>query len=83
MKTLRMRRLLRHGRGLFTPLDHGATLGPIAGIETIENTVRTLAESGRVDAVILHKGPLERCAEEVGMDVNEFVANLLPTSVNS
>jgi len=63
MKTLRMRRLLRHGRGLFTPLDHGATLGPIAGIESIETTVRTLAETGRVDAVILHKGPLERCAD--------------------
>jgi DhnA family fructose-bisphosphate aldolase class Ia len=61
MKTLRIRRLFRDGKAIFAALDHGVTLGPIPGLTHIRQTVASLVDAKRLDALILHKGNLRLC----------------------
>jgi predicted phospho-2-dehydro-3-deoxyheptonate aldolase len=62
-KRLRLKRIVSHadGRSVILPLDHGVTMGPIAGIERIDATIEAGVRGG-ADALILHKGML-RCLE--------------------
>lgn len=59
-KEVRMRKLCDYdsGKMLFVPIDHGATMGPIKGIEKIEETVKYLLPPC-VNGVILCKGHLQ------------------------
>ena len=41
------------------PMDHGVTIGPIQGIEDMQQTINQLTEGG-VDAVLVHKGIAKR-----------------------
>lgn len=55
-KTKRLRRIFREDkRTVIVPMDHGLTLGPVAGIENMQLTVNKLIQGG-VDAIVLHKG---------------------------
>ena len=56
-KKIRMGRILRStsGRGLVVPIDHGLTLGPIAGIESVRRISRFIRNPA-IEAVIAHKG---------------------------
>ncbi|MEW6573625.1 MAG: 2-amino-3,7-dideoxy-D-threo-hept-6-ulosonate synthase [Bacillota bacterium] len=55
-KEIRLRHLFRHSQRLFiVPMDHGVSVGPVAGIEDIGTAVASVAEGG-ADAVIVHKG---------------------------
>jgi class I fructose-bisphosphate aldolase/fructose-bisphosphate aldolase/2-amino-3,7-dideoxy-D-threo-hept-6-ulosonate synthase len=47
------------GRALIVPIDHGLTLGPIRGLERLEDIARWLS-SGLITGVIVHKGLAER-----------------------
>lgn len=60
-KSIRMERLINRttGRTIIVPMDHGVTVGPIAGLENMRHAVNEVAEGG-ADAVIGHKG-LTRC----------------------
>ena len=64
-KTLRLRRLLRRGRAVVVPIDHGLVAGPLPGIEDPVGIVRRLAQSD-ADAVLLTPGLLEQVAGELG-----------------
>jgi len=64
-KTLRLRRLLRKGRSLIVPLDHGLVAGPLVGIEDPVALVKRIAQSD-ADAVLLTPGVLEQVAGELG-----------------
>ena len=64
-KTLRLRRLLRKGRALIVPLDHGLVAGPLKGIEDPVALIKLLAQSD-VDAVLLAPGMLETVVAELG-----------------
>lgn len=63
-KKIRLSRLVRHrsGRSVFVPMDHGLTLGPITGLETIRRMARFLTHS-KIDAIVAHKGVVEKLAE--------------------
>lgn len=63
-KILRMKRFRRSpsGRMVILPLDHGVSLGPIAGLEYPEKTMRMGVREG-ADALVLHKGMLKFLAE--------------------
>jgi len=63
MKTLRLRRLFRRERVIFATLDHGFTQGPIPGLVNIRQTVERLRQSEDLDALILHRGTMQRCAD--------------------
>jgi DhnA family fructose-bisphosphate aldolase class Ia len=55
-KQRRLQRIFRDdGRTVIIPMDHGVTLGPVAGLENMQETVDRLARGG-VDAIVVHKG---------------------------
>ena len=54
-KEKRLQRLMNNGRCVMIPMDHGVTLGPIKGLEDINEAVAQAA-SGGGDAVVLHRG---------------------------
>jgi len=60
-KQLRLRRMLNENsnKSIVLPLDHGMTLGPIAGIENIGNFMQTMGGQAP-NAYVLHRGELVR-----------------------
>jgi predicted phospho-2-dehydro-3-deoxyheptonate aldolase len=55
-KTRRLRRFVRSDSKTFViAMDHGITLGPVQGLENIQETIK-LVVSGGADAVLVHKG---------------------------
>ena len=56
---LRLNRISRDGRYVMIPMDHGLTLGPTRGLDTLEATIETVSANG-ADAVVLHRGNLSR-----------------------
>ena len=61
-KQLRMRRLRTAGRYLTVPMDHGLTLGPVAGLADIESTIDAVTGAG-ADAVLTQRGIAPRVHE--------------------
>lgn len=54
-KQVRLGRILENGRMVCVPLDHGTSVGPVQGLEQIEQLIYVLEEAG-VTAVLAHKG---------------------------
>jgi len=55
-KERRLRRLFREdNRTVIVPMDHGVSIGPIAGLTDMQETIDQLALGG-ADAVLIHKG---------------------------
>ncbi len=55
-KTRRLRRIMRtDSKSFIIAMDHGVTLGPIRGLENMQETVKRVV-SGGADAVLVHKG---------------------------
>ncbi len=55
-KTRRLRRITRRdSRTFIIAMDHGVTLGPVRGLENMQETVKTVVNGG-ADAVLVHKG---------------------------
>jgi len=63
-KTLRLGRILQKasGRSLIVPIDHGLTMGPLAGIESAHKVSEWINDP-HIDALIAHKGMIARLAE--------------------
>ena len=58
-KTSRLERLLPGGKGVWIPIDHGASDFPCPGLEDLEQTIRGLVEAG-VNAIVAQKGVVDR-----------------------
>lgn len=56
-KTIRKERILNRdtGRTIIVPLDHGVSVGPIAGLTDMRETVTRIVDGG-ANAVLMHKG---------------------------
>lgn len=55
-KTRRIRRIIKNdGKTSIIAMDHGVSIGPIVGLENMQNTVDLVVKGG-VDAVLYHKG---------------------------
>jgi len=55
-KTRRLRRIIRDDSKTFIiAMDHGVTLGPVRGLENMQETVKQVVKGG-ADAVLVHKG---------------------------
>ncbi|AGK60982.1 2-amino-3,7-dideoxy-D-threo-hept-6-ulosonate synthase [Archaeoglobus sulfaticallidus PM70-1] len=52
-KKRRLARILKNGRTLIVPMDHGITVGPIKGLSNIDQMIGKVKEA---DAIVLHKG---------------------------
>jgi len=59
-KTRRLRRIFRDdSKAFIIAMDHGVTLGPVQGLENMQQTVKQVV-SGGADAVLMHKGIAKR-----------------------
>ncbi len=55
-KTRRLRRIIRDdSRTFIIAMDHGVSIGPVRGLEDMQETVK-LVVNGGADAVLMHKG---------------------------
>lgn len=54
-KATRLESLLPGGRGVWIPIDHGASDYPIDGLQDLEQTISALVRAG-VDAIVAQKG---------------------------
>jgi predicted phospho-2-dehydro-3-deoxyheptonate aldolase len=54
-KEVRLSRILKNGKALIIPMDHGVSMGPVKGLVNMDDTVSKVVE-GQASAVLLHKG---------------------------
>jgi fructose-bisphosphate aldolase/2-amino-3,7-dideoxy-D-threo-hept-6-ulosonate synthase len=69
-KSVRMERIMNRktGRMIIVPMDHGVSLGPIAGLIDMPDIVNKVAEGG-ANAVLLHKGIIKAGHRGYGRDI--------------
>jgi fructose-bisphosphate aldolase/2-amino-3,7-dideoxy-D-threo-hept-6-ulosonate synthase len=60
------------GNMMIVPLDHGVTVGPIAGLENMAQTVDDVAKGG-ADAVLMHKGMVGLGHRGYGQDIGLII----------
>ena len=65
-KRRRLGRIVKNGRTLMVPMDHGISK-PVAGVERIEDVLRRI--DGIADAVVLHKGVAKRIGYVAEMEM--------------
>ena len=58
-KAQRLEKLLPQGRGVWIPIDHGASDFPIPGLSDTEAVIRSLVNAG-VDGIVAQKGVVSR-----------------------
>ena len=83
-KKRRLKRIFREdGRTVIVPMDHGVTIGPVKGIENMQEIVDHLLKGG-VDAILVHKGIAKNIdAGNVGLIVQlSAMSNLSPNANN-
>lgn len=73
-KKIRLERIMdrKTGRTVIIPMDHGVTVGPIAGLEDMPAIINKVAEGG-ANAVILHKGIVTSGHRGSGRDIGLIV----------
>jgi len=69
-KRRKMRRIMKNGRSVILPMDHGITQ-PEKGIEKVDRVVEDVQEY--VDAIIVHKGIAKRSAVIADMEAGLIV----------
>lgn len=65
-KRRRLKRIMKDGKTVIVPMDHGITK-PVAGIENIDDVLRKI--DGLADAVVLHKGVVKNSAYVEDMEM--------------
>lgn len=73
-KRIRMERIMdrNSGRTVIIPMDHGVTMGPMAGLINMQETINAVAE-GRANAIVIHKGLVEAGHRRGGKDVGLII----------
>lgn len=76
-KTLRLSRILdaNSRRSLIVPIDHGMTLGPLPGIESVKAVSQWITHSA-INAVIAHKGFATRLVERGALQGKGLIIHL-------
>src|SRR3990170_5266163 len=83
-KTRRLNRVFQaDNRTVVVPMDHGVSIGPVKGIENMQETVTRLLKGG-ADAFVLHKGIAKRVnLGSAGLIIHlSAVSNLTPNCQN-
>lgn len=73
-KQIRLERILNRDthRTVIVPMDHGTTVGPIAGLEDMRATVARMVNGG-ANAILMHKGMVSAGHRGGGRDVGLIV----------
>lgn len=82
-KQIRLERIMNRnsGKTVIIPMDHGVTVGPIAGLIKIHETVDKVAEGG-ANAVVMHNGLVGRGHRNSGKDIGLIIHLSASTSVS-
>ena len=66
-KKIRIERILdrNSGKTVIIPMDHGVTVGPVAGLVHMQETIRSIAVGG-ANAIVMHKGLVEMALKNRG-----------------
>jgi fructose-bisphosphate aldolase / 2-amino-3,7-dideoxy-D-threo-hept-6-ulosonate synthase len=83
-KTRRLKQIFRpDNRTVVVPMDHGVSIGPVKGIENMQDIVNRLLKGG-ADAVVVHKGIAKHVSVNgAGLIVHlSAVSNLTPNCQN-
>jgi fructose-bisphosphate aldolase/2-amino-3,7-dideoxy-D-threo-hept-6-ulosonate synthase len=83
-KTRRLKRIMqKDNKTVIVPMDHGVTIGPIQGIENMQNITNQLLK-GNVDAILVHKGIAKHIdVDDAGLIVMLSGMSNLSPNVNS
>ncbi len=83
-KSIRLSRFINTttNKTCIVPIDHGATLGPIDGIQDYSGTIRKILDGG-ADAVILHKGLLRSIANCPELAKGNYLLHLSVSTILS
>lgn len=75
-KKIRMDRIIDRdsGKTVIVPMDHGTTVGPMAGLIKMEETIHAVAMGG-ANAIVIHKGLVEVGQRRKGKDLG-FIIHL-------
>jgi predicted phospho-2-dehydro-3-deoxyheptonate aldolase len=73
-KRIRLERIINRetGKTVIVPMDHGVTLGPVAGLMDLPETVNAVANGG-ANAFVVHKGVAEAGHRGKGRDVGLII----------
>ncbi len=73
-KRIRLERIMDRatGKTVIIPMDHGVTLGPLAGLINMKKTINAVA-SGGANAIVIHKGLVEAGHRRSGKDVGLII----------
>ncbi len=73
-KKIRLERIINRdsGRTVIVPMDHGVTVGPIAGLEDMRETITKIVDGG-ANAILMHKGIVRVGHRGTGRDVGLII----------
>ncbi len=73
-KKIRLERIMdrNSGKTVIVPMDHGVTVGPIAGLENMRETISKVVAGG-ANAILMHKGIVQAGHRGTGKDVGLIV----------
>ncbi|MGF7118444.1 2-amino-3,7-dideoxy-D-threo-hept-6-ulosonate synthase [Methanobacterium oryzae] len=81
-KKIRIERIINRktGKTVIVPVDHGVSIGPVAGIGNMCETIDEVA-SGGANAVIMHKGMVDNGHRGYGRDIGLIIHLSASTSL--
>ena len=73
-KEIRLERIMdrNSGRTVIVPMDHGITMGPIAGLIDMKETIDRMVNGG-ANAIVVHKGIVRAGHRQAGKDVGLII----------
>ncbi|MBF0120926.1 MAG: class I fructose-bisphosphate aldolase family protein [Desulfobacterales bacterium] len=73
-KQIRMERIINRntGKTVIVPMDHGISVGPIEGLESVRDAVEKVAEGG-ASAIVEHKGLIQAGHRRKGRDIGLII----------
>ena len=73
-KSIRLERIINRdsGKTVIVPMDHGVTVGPIAGLENMKDAVSNVVTGG-ANAILMHKGMVRAGHRGGGRDVGLII----------
>ncbi len=82
-KQIRLERMINRntGRTVIIPMDHGVTMGPIAGLEDMTKTIDKVTNGG-ANAIIIHKGLVGAGHRGSGKDIGLIIHLSASTSLS-
>jgi len=82
-KTIRLERIIdrNSGKTVIIPMDHGVTIGPVAGLEDMRTTISKVVAGG-ANAILMHKGIVRAGHRGAGRDVGLIIHLSASTSMS-